>query len=139
MGTELSKMNLPNIIVIESPRKRWYRKLTEHYQAKWILDLHNDVCDIEFLQRMDDLATLYVSSRYKPNVDEERIQLIREWVRRTYSRNKRGFYPVSVIDGDPLLNKPENLFGIELYPNNDVSKSIQFIKAFSQFLYVAPF
>ncbi len=85
------------------------------------------------------LATLYVSTRYKPNVDEERIRFLRDWVRQNYSRNKNGAYPISVIDADPLLDKPRNFIGIELYPNNLISTSIQFIDKFTKFLYISSF
>lgn len=131
-------MYLPNTTVIESPKKRYYKRLTEKYEAKWILDLHNEMGSYDPQMRYH-LATLFPSSRYKPEVDEERITKLRNWVRQTYDKSPRGTYPINVIDADPLLGKPSNIIGVELYPHNSFRKSLEFLEKFTKFLYVSNF
>lgn len=136
VGTKLGKLEIPYLTVIESPKKRDYRRLTERYDAKWIVDLHNDThpydSDIKHL-----LAMLYLSATHKPKIDEERKQTIRRWIRKNYSPNNMGVYPVSIVN-KILLDKPQHFTAVELYPHNSLTKSLEFVNKFTKFLYTAP-
>lgn len=133
VGMELSRLDLSNMIVMESPKKRCYSRLTEHYNARWIVDLHNDTYpydpEIRHL-----LAMLYVSTRYKPNADRSRNSAIRKWIRQNYTKSNSSTYPVSIAN-KVLVDKPSNFIGVELYPHNKINKSVEFVKKFSKLLY----
>ncbi|MEM3040988.1 MAG: hypothetical protein QXG97_03045 [Nitrososphaerota archaeon] len=133
-GIELGKLDIPYITVIESPKKRAYQRLTEQYDAKWIVDLHNDRYPYDPNIR-HLIAMLYLSSTHRSKRDEERKQVFRKWIKKSYSPNKMGVYPVSIVN-KTLLDKSANYVGIELYPHNSIRESIEFIKKFSNLLFL---
>jgi hypothetical protein len=134
VGMRLGKLDIPYVTVIESPKKRHYRRLMERYNAKWIIDLHNDTRKYDpSIKHL--LAMLYLSTTHKPKKDEERKQTLRKWIRKNYSPNRLGIYPISIVN-KVLLDEPSNFIGVELYPHNNVRESIEFIKKFSSFLFL---
>lgn len=135
VGIRLGKLDVPYATIIESPKKRDYQRLVARYNAKWIVDLHNDLqpynYDIKHL-----LAMMYLSTIHNQQKDEERKQIIRRWIRKNYSPNEMGVYPVSFVK-KLAFNKPPNFIGIELYPHNSVAKSVEFVKELTKHLYAS--
>lgn len=126
VGKQLGKIDLPDTIVMESPKKRHLKHLMERHNARWILDLHNDVYpydpEIKHL-----LATLYFQS----NLKKTAIDKTRQWIRNNYT-NRQGVYPISIVN--TFSRRPKNFIGVELYSHNHLARSVEFVKKFIDFL-----
>lgn len=128
VGTALQKMNLPNIEVAPSPKIRNFKRLMEKYDARWILDLHNDEYPYD-PQIKHLLATLY----FQHDIRKITIGTVWQWISKNYSPNMRGIYPIIVESS--YSRRTKNFIAVELYTHNKIDSSVKFVKQFSDFLY----
>lgn len=140
----MEKLNLPNAVVKKSPKYRNYNKLTERYNAKWILDLHSNDAktkDSRLYKELKKMGRLAKSPKYLsmlflggelPHTDKifpDSWHMITKWLRKDY--------PKENFDVDMAFRrKPSHYIGVELYPHNPKSKSVEFVKKFIEFLYL---
>lgn len=144
IGQELEKLNLPHAVVKESPKYRNYKKLTERYDSKWVLDLHSNDAKIKYpkwykeLKRMGKLVKgpKYLSMLFfggeLPHTEEiypDYVHTVAKWLKKKY--------PKEYFDFDMATRKrPENYIGVELFHHNPKSKSVEFVKNLIEFLYL---
>lgn len=132
-------MNLNGIIVKESPRKRYYKKMISQYKAKWVLDLHsNDLSkDRVYDFEKELLAYLFLGGEYERNKDLGRYRAFAEWGKKTFPTYKRRPSPVMVLEAG--IEKPRNFIGVELLNHNPRSASIELVKKLAESLYIGSF
>lgn len=130
VGLELEKMNLPNVIVKESPKKRNFMGMLEKYKSRFVLDLHD------------------IARGYKPGMDEP------YWISHIYHRDydKLEEYfskfrkecglrmgvenSIGQVDNYGALydNANPRYLGIELMTFAEKEKSLEFLKRLTSFL-----
>lgn len=128
---ELKNLQIPNVVVNESPKNRNTSKLLRKYKSRWLIDLH-DPGDPKFeAGRGDEDVIDWIvykrSSKLKGYLDN--------FVESNYkSRGKKigPKYPVLV----PYLYKTysSRYLGVELYPTFAKQESLDFLKKFTGFL-----
>lgn len=144
IGLELEKLNLPNTVVKESPKYRNYRKLTERYDAKWVLDLHSNDARVKHPKSYTELkkkgkvvkAPKHLSMfflggelSHDERIYPDSFYMLAKWFRKEY--------PKDLFDIDMMSRKnPANVIGVELFDHIPKSKSIEFVKKLVKFLYL---
>jgi len=130
IGLELEKMNLPNVIVKESPRVRKYRKLLDSYKARFVLDLHD--INRGYDSRLDQ--PYYIAHVY--HVHNRKLD---EYFER-FRKEKRLRYDIKgalgSVDnyGAVYRNHNPRSLGIELFPWAGKEKSLESLKRLTDFL-----
>lgn len=128
---ELEKLNLNNTTVKESPRYRNYSKLSDRYDAKWILDLHsNDSVTNELGSKrsLPYLGMLSCGNRNSEDFCPPLVYKLIDWKKKEYAN-----VPID-IDGS-IGNMPQYVISVELLIHNKKSESVKLTKKLIEFLY----
>ena len=135
VGLELEKLNLPNLIVIESQKNRQMSNLLRKYKSKWLLDLHDCARNYNPKTDKDNSGNRIISIlEVYPNYKNEKIpQLgnkLYDFLDKKYQQRKMR---VGIINS-PIENYNSRLIGVELMPWFSIKEGVKFIKTLSQYL-----
>lgn len=137
IGLEIEKQNWPNVIVKESKRYRHYKRLTDQYDAKWIIDLHSNDGFKKLPKKGQFLSRFYCGHNWKLGesfFETKSFQMLMSWKLDV----EKNIYQQQGIDIDVAPRRPPNLIGVELYTYNSRSKNIEFLKSFVNYLHQNP-
>ena len=137
----LGNLHMDSVLIIESPRKRYFPRLLRKYEAYWALDLHDDMEHINWETEPFPLAcvyTAYQDDRRKKNDIKYHIlakrakTLLEDFREQTYG-NRQFLNPAFfIIDNNTSLD-PRAL-GIELYARRPLGQSVDFFKKLVNYL-----
>lgn len=113
----MEKRHLPDVIVKESPKNRYFNRLLETYESKWVVDLHDPARGYNPTNASDRLLAILVSSEH---LDNRLIKFV--------NLNK---YPVGVVGSN--REHPRRV-AVELSPWYSKKISIDFLGELLQFL-----
>lgn len=138
VGLELEKMNLPNTVVINSPKRRNVSSFLKRYKARWFLDLHDPArpYDSKYDNGMlgqKHIAELAIFPYYSKNRMENLKDNLRSFVMKKYNVSDWRATPVPVND-IPYENYNSRYIGIELLTGYSKKESIDFVKSLSEYL-----
>lgn len=138
VGLELEKMNLPNTVVKESPKRRNISGLLERYKAKWFLDLHDPArpYDPKYdngIRGQKHIAELSIFPYYSKNRMNNLKDNLRNFVMKKYNVSDWWATPVPVND-IPYENYNSRYIGVELLTGYSKKVSIDFVKSLSEYL-----
>ena len=130
VGLELEKMNLPNVIVKQSPKQRNFKYLLETYKSRFVLDLHDIARD--FKPGMDQPYCIsHIYHRHNRKLEEYFSRF-----RKEYSLRKGTNGPIGQVENYGALydNANPRSMTIELMTFAGKEKSLKFLKSLTYFL-----
>lgn len=138
VGLELEKMNLPNTIVRETPKRRNISSLLKQYKSKWLLDLHdpgrpyNHETDSN-LAGGKMLADVGIFPYFYKNRMENLQHDLRDFVMKKYNISNWRNTPVGILDV-PYEHYNSRYLTIELLTGHSKKESVDFVKSLSEYL-----
>lgn len=114
---ELEKRNIPNVVVKESPRNRYFDRLLETYKSKWVVDLHDPARGYDPSNFSDKNLALLASTK---GFDTDLRTYFRDYGYNIGTYGSRGVHP--------------RLLAVELSPWFPKHVTIDFLSSLFQFL-----
>lgn len=128
----MKNLQIPNVIVNESPKNRSTSKLLKKYKSRWLVDLH-DPGDPKFEADKgdEDVIAWIVYKR-----DSKLKRYLDNFVESNYKPRGKKIGPKYPIYLVPYLYKTYSprYLGVELYPTIAKQESLDFLKKLTGFL-----
>jgi len=140
IGLELEKLQLPNVVVKESPKNRYVNGLLNKYKSRFVLDLHDNTLNQRKYEPSTTVGDIFHSHTY------HHLEYFQKY-KKKFENDTKGEKTLNYVGrkriGDftpPTLIGDMNprLFGIELFPWVSKKNSLYFLKHLTSYLQSHP-